>query len=145
MAGAVTVAPRALFVVFKPRTAAAEPRWWHRLLDPFRCHVLALWQDGAITLAAEHTGTVLRVETMALPAEEAARGLMWSWDAEALVLRPAPVAPRACLRPPLTCVELIKALAGIADWRVWTPRQLRRALIRRGARPVPPFRPWRSD
>lgn len=134
-----------MFVVFKPRTAAAEPRWWHRLLDRFRCHVLVLWQDGAVALAAEHVGTVLRVEAMTLPAEEAARGLMWSWDAEALAVRPAKVRPHACLRLPLTCVELVKALVGITDWRIWTPRQLRRALIRRGARPVPPYRVWRSD
>ncbi len=133
-----------VIVVFKPRTAAAQPRWWHRLLDPARCHVLALREENGVTIALEQIGTVLRVETMPLPAEEAARGLMWAWQAEALVVRPLSPPLRACLRPPLTCVELVKALVGLRSWRVWTPRQLRRALIRLGARPVSPYRPWRS-
>ena len=133
-----------IVVVFVPRAAAPRPRWWHRLLDPARCHVLALVRDNGATVALEHIGTTLRVETMALELDEAARGLMWAWGAEALRV-PVPAVPRrACLRPFLTCVELVKALAGIRSWRIWTPRQLRRALIRMGARPVSPYPAWRS-
>ncbi len=133
-----------MVVVFVPRAAAPRPRWWHRLLDPARCHVLALVRDNGVTVALEHIGTVLRVEAMALDLDEAARGLMWAWNAEALRV-PMPTVPRrAALRPFLTCVELVKALTGIRSWRVWTPRQLRRALIQVGARPVSPFPEWRT-
>lgn len=131
-----------LIVVFKPRTPDQPPRWWQRWLHPARRHVLALWQDGSVTLAAEHVGSRLRIETMALPVEEAARGLMWAWQAEALRVPCVPVPLRGMLRPPMTCVEFVKALLGLHDWRIWTPQQLRRALIRHGARPVSPYRPW---
>jgi hypothetical protein len=43
----------------------------------------------------------------------------------------------------LTCVEAVKARLGLLDWRVVTPRQLRRALIRIGARPLSPYPEWR--
>jgi hypothetical protein len=41
------------------------------------------------------------------------------------------------LRPPATCVEVVKAALGIVAWWVLTPRQLARWLLRRGAVPVP--------
>lgn len=130
-----------LFLVFRPRAASAGLRWWQRLLDRHRAHVLALLPLGSRqTLALDHGGTRLVLELLAMEAETAARGLMWAWQAEALRLPlPPPLPPRARLRPPLTCVELVKALLGITAWHVLTPRQLRRAVIRLGARPVAPF------
>ena len=136
-------APGRVFVVFVPRAAAERPHWWHGLLDRFRVHVVAVWQAGApggsVALSLNHRGRRLLVEPLGgMSAEDAARGLMWAWGAEALVVRAA-AAPGAALRPPMTCVEAVKALLGIVDWRVWTPRQLRRALIRRGARALSPY------
>ena len=133
--------PAEVFVVFRPRAASAGLRWWQRLFtDRYRAHVVALLPAGpARSLALVHGGSVLSAEWIDRSAEEVARGLMWAWDGEALRVRPRSAERRACLRPPMTCVELIKALLGVHDWRVWTPRQLRRALVRLGARPVPPF------
>lgn len=130
-----------LFLVFRPLDATTGARWWQRLLDRHRAHVLAILPIGpSRSLAMNHAGTALSLEVMDMPAEEAARGLMWSWQAEALRLVPPALPPmRACLRAPLTCVEAVKALLGITSWRVLTPRQLRRAVIRMGARPLPPF------
>lgn len=41
------------------------------------------------------------------------------------------------IRPPLlmTCTEVVKSQLGIRDWRIWTPNQLRSALLKRGAKP----------
>ena len=130
-----------VFLVFRPLAATDGARWWQRLLDRHRVHVLAILPLGpGRSLALNHAGTAMSVEPVEMDAEDTARGLMWSWQAEALRL-PAPALPpaRASLRGPLTCVEAVKALLGITSWRVLTPRQLRRAAIRMGARPVSPF------
>jgi hypothetical protein len=39
-------------------------------------------------------------------------------------------------RPPvlMTCTEVVKSQLGIRDWRIWTPGQLKSALLKRGAR-----------
>jgi hypothetical protein len=130
-----------VFLVFRPRQASNGLAWWHRLIDRHRAHVLAILPLGENqSVALNHGGTSLAVEPMGMGAEAAARGLMWSWQAEALrVPLPALPPPRARLRPPMTCVEAVKALLGLNAWRVLTPRQLRRAAIRMGARPVSPF------
>lgn len=129
-----------VFVIFVPRAAAPRPRWWHWLLDAARAHVMALWQAGPVAVALNHEGRHLIVETIPnLSAEEAARGLMWEWQAEALCVT-APTVPRgAAWRPFMTCVEAVKARLGLQDWRIVTPRQLRRALIRMGARALSPY------
>lgn len=134
-----TLTEREVFVVFRP---VARPRWWwHRVIDPARAHVLAIWREKGVTLALNHTGTVLAVEVVGLAPEDAARGLCLAWDAEALRLTVrVPEHGQPCLRPVMTCVEAVKALLGMTSWRIWTPRQLRRALIRRGARAVPIYR-----
>lgn len=132
-----------VFLVFRPLDATTGARWWQRLLDRHRAHVLAVLPLGpGRSLAVNHAGTAMSIEPMDMDAETAARGLMWSWQAEALRLGvPAMPPPRARLRAPMTCVEAVKALLGITSWCVLTPRQLRRAAIRMGARPVPPFPP----
>ena len=139
----VSAAPEEVFLVFRPRAASAGLRWWQRLFtDRHRAHVVALLPLGPErALALDHAGSVLSVELVEMPAEQAARGLMWSWDGEALRVQPRAVARRAALRPPMTCVEVAKALLGVHDWRVLTPRHLRRAAIGLGARPVAPYAP----
>lgn len=130
-----------VFVVFVPRAAAPRPRWWHRLLDAARVHVIAVWQAGPVALSLDHQGRHLAVEPvgLGLTAEDTARGLMWEWQAEALRVVPPAVPRGAAWRGPMTCVEAVKARLGLLDWRVVTPRQLRRALIRIGARPLSPY------
>lgn len=133
-------APAEVFVVFVPRCAAPRLCWWHRLLDPWRVHVMALWQVGRVALSIDHQGRHLSVEVLGdLTAEDAARGLMHAWSAEALRVTPIGGPRGAALRPWMTCVEVVKGLLGILDWRVVTPRQLRRAVVRMGARPLSPF------
>jgi len=133
--------PQEVFLVFRPRAASEGLRWWQRVFtDRHRAHVVALVPAGpARTLVLDHAGSVLGLEWVELSAESCARGLMWSWQGEALRVRPRAVERRAALRPPMTCVELVKALLGLEGWRIWTPRQLRRAVIRMGARPVAPY------
>ncbi|WP_051212647.1 hypothetical protein [Rubritepida flocculans] len=130
-----------LFLVFRPRRGAGVTAWWQRLLHPWRAHVLAVLPlSPGQSLAVDHEGARLRVEVMDLPAEQAARGLMWAWEAEALrVPLPPPAPPQARLRGPMTCVEVAKALLGLTGLRVLTPHHLRRAVIARGARPVSPY------
>lgn len=136
----MSAAPAEVFVLFVPAHAAPTPRWWHRLLDPARVHVVALWQAGRVALSLDHQGRHLVIEAIdTLPAEDAARGLMWAWHAEALRVAPRAVPRGGALRPAMTCVEAVKAVLGVLDWRILTPRQLRRALIRMGARPLSPF------
>jgi len=136
----MTATPAEVFVLFIPRAAAPRRCWWHALLDPCRVHVLAVWQAGRVALSLDHQGRHLSVEPIAdMTAEDTARGLMWAWDAEALRAVPEPAPRGAAWRPWMTCVEAVKAVLGILDWRVVTPRQLRRAMIRRGARPLSPY------
>ncbi len=129
-----------VFVLFVGRDAMPPRHWWQRWLDRARVHVLAVWQAGPVALSLDHQGRHLAIETLdELSAEYAARGLMWSWSAEALRVQPIAAPRGAAWRPCMTCVEAVKALLGIVDWRVVTPRQLRRALIRMGARPLSPY------
>ena len=132
--------PAAWFVVFKGRAGLEGRRWWHRLLHPAAQHVLAIREmEGGRALVLNHTGEQTLVELAEMPAEQLARGLMWALGAEVLrVAPPPPRQPRAMLRGPLSCVEHVKALLGLRLPFVWTPRQLRRALIWRGALPVAP-------
>lgn len=129
---------RTVYVVFRPAPAA---RWWQRLLHAQRRHVVALWEDHGVTLALDHRGSVLHIEHVrSMTPEETARGLMAAWPgAEAMQVQVETPAAAPCLRPPLTCVEAVKALLGIRSWRIWTPHQLRRALIRQGAAAVPMY------
>lgn len=136
----MTTAPAEVFVLFVPASAVPARRWWHALLDRTRVHVLAVWQAGPVALSLDHQGRHLAIEPLGeLPAEDATRGLMWAWSAEALRVTPLHEPRGAAWRPCMTCVEAVKAVVGMLDWRVVTPRQLRRALIRMGARPVSPY------
>lgn len=45
-----------------------------------------------------------------------------------------PSPPRPVWRGPMTCVTLTKAVLQIDAWKVWTPKQLYRYLIRNGGR-----------
>jgi hypothetical protein len=120
-----------------------ERRWWHRLLGRARLHVMALRAEGPQSLVINPEGLALRVTVEPMDVEDLARGLMltpgWDWaEVEALRILLPDVPTRPLLRGPATCVEVVKMALGIvAPWCL-TPAQLRRLLIRRGARPVSP-------
>ena len=134
--------PVVWFVAFKPAGAIARPRWWTRALHAGYRHCLAARQEGEhATLVLDHTGTRLRAELVPVPIGAFLRGLQ---DHAAcwvlMVALPMAGAAVAWLRPPMTCVELVKAALGIRAWWIVTPRQLARHLRRRlGALPVLPL------
>lgn len=128
------------FLLFTRRPTGLGLRWWHRLLDRRFAHVVVVRPMDVGSLIVQPFGKLLHIEWSYHPAEDQARGLMWAWGARGLRV-PAPPDREAPpeLRPFMTCVEVAKAMLGLSDWSIVTPRQLWRALIRRGARVVPRF------
>ena len=140
--------PVVWFVAFKPASAIAHPRWWTRALHAGYRHCLAARQEGEnATLVLDHCGTRLRAELVPVPIGAFLRGLQ---DHAAcwvlMVALPMAGAAVAWLRPPMTCVELVKAALGIRACWIVTPRQLARHLRRRcGAVPILPLTHMEPD
>jgi hypothetical protein len=130
------------FVLFGDGFAERAP-WWHRFLAPGYRHVMALratW-SGSITVLAEHTGGHLVVEVLPEPVNDVVlRYLSLPQVRHALkvaVPNPDHLPGATTLRPPMTCVEAVKALLGIRAPRIIFPRQLARHLRAAGAWDVP--------
>lgn len=117
-----------LWVVFSGET---ELPWLRRLLRPGFRHCYALINDGQrwmtfdplahkIELAVHHHAPV----GFDLPAWLRQRGL------KVLAVAPTnkPEVPKPLPPAPFTCVEAMKRLIGLRDWRIWTPYQLYQAL-----------------
>lgn len=127
------------FVVFPARSPGlGRPRWWQRLLAPRWRHVLACRAEGERTLVVDHGGSHLRIEMVDAPIGAFIAAMQAEADAWVLSTPPMSTPASIALRPPLTCVEAVKALLGIRDPCVLTPRQLARRLRRLGAVPVLP-------
>lgn len=134
--------PVVWFVAFKPASAIARPVWWTRWTHAGYRHCLVARQQGEdATLVLDHAGTRLRCDVVPVPIGAFLRGLQEHAACWVLiVVLPMAGAALAWLRPPLTCVELVKSALGIRAWWIVTPRQLARFLRRRcGAQVVLPF------
>lgn len=138
--------PVVWFVAFKPAPAIAHPRWWTRALHAGYRHCLAARQEGDATLVLDHAGSRLRAELVPVPIGAFLRGLQEHAACWVLMVAlPMAGAAFAWLRPPMTCVELVKAALGIRAWWIVTPRQLARHLRSHlGAVPVLPIPEERS-
>lgn len=131
------------WVMFGDAGPSSRP-WWHRLLAPGYRHVIAMRAATNLqTLAVEHVGSRLVVE-------------LWPWQVEDTVLRylqqgqvqhamrirvpgPDDVTHIPTLRPPMTCVEAVKAVLGMQAPLIVFPQQLARRLRAMGAQDVPTF------
>jgi hypothetical protein len=133
------------FVGFPTADSGIAPRggwrWWRWFTAPGYRHVCA-WcpaGDGG-TLFVDPLAGRLTVEYFPQPVEQVTRHFV---DAGIWTLAFPGVLPGPHRRPPLrplvTCTEVIKAAIGLRAWSVITPRQLARALRRRGAVPVLPL------
>lgn len=137
--------PVVWFVAFKPASAIARPVWWTRFTHAGYRHCLVARQEGeAATLVLDHAGTRLRVDLVPVPIGAFLRGLQEHAACWVLmVVLPMAGAAVAWIRPPMSCVELVKAALGIRAWWIVTPRQLARYLRRRcEAKTVLPFSNW---
>jgi hypothetical protein len=130
------------FVLFGDGFSTPAP-WWHRFLAPGYRHVMAMratWSRG-VTLTFEHVGNRFIAEAVPMPVDELVlRYLSQRQVHHALGFSlPGPdlVDAAAMLRPPMTCVEVVKALLGIRAPRIIFPRQLARHLRAAGAWDVP--------
>jgi hypothetical protein len=120
-------------VAFVPAGEVDRQSWWQSRLDAAHRHCFAFRAaPGGITQVVNHVGTAMTVELAPVDAAAAAR----RFAAKGIRMLAAPAVtgePRASLRPAMTCVEVVKALIGMRDWRVWTPRQLAERMMRSGA------------
>jgi len=130
----------AWFVVFpRRRIGLARTAWWMRALRPGWRHCFAARPFAQATLVLEHAGTQLDVTLDPAPTGEVLRRCIEETDALVLLVPDRDVEPRAAMRGPMTCVEVVKATLGIRAPFVLTPRALFRHLRRhRGARLVLP-------
>lgn len=102
-----------------------------------KSHCFCLRYDGqaARWVLVEHS--VVGLDVQILP-DEQAEAVIQSCLTHGSMLA-APGGKKTIIqRPPvlMTCTEVVKSQLGIRDWRIWTPGQLRSALLRRGARPL---------
>lgn len=89
------------------------------------------------SLLIEHVGSDLRLTQCTRNAEQMALAYLEAGEVRhAYLMRPCRPPPRPRLRPPMTCVEVVKAILGIHAPFVLTPLQLARHLVARGARDV---------
>ena len=128
--------PHLWVIAFVPHDQVEATAWWQRPLAPGYRHVFAFRALAeSLTEIVNHMGRALhfqvtteRADVLAARFAEAGMTL--------LAMPPESTAPRAMLRGPMTCVEVVKALLGWRGLLILTPRQLERALRRRGAQPV---------
>lgn len=116
-------------VVFVPRMA--EAAWWARPLHYQHCYLAQ--RQGRLTQILHHEGLFLRVETAEEDIWRHLARMCAEKQAVAWVTQRRLRAARAMIRPPMTCVEVVKAALGIAAPWIFTPRQLERHLSRHGA------------
>lgn len=122
-------------VAFVPASALAALTWWQHLLTGYR-HVFAFRACGPeVTEVVNHTGRLLDFTVQPLPASELAARLA-AEGMHLVATAPQVGGPRALLRGPMTCVEVVKALLGLRAPFVVTPRGLAAHLARRGAQIV---------
>jgi len=115
--------------------AGAPPRWWQRPLRRGFRHVWACRSDGPRrTLQVEHVGTRLCIRVEDLPLTDVLAAARVVAAPAMLAARQPEHRPRAVLRGPMSCVETCKALLGIRDPLVLTPRQLWNHCRAHGAR-----------
>ncbi|NBX65883.1 MAG: hypothetical protein EBQ96_02695 [Proteobacteria bacterium] len=115
----------AFYIVFSGKTDV----WWLRLLRPGFRHCFALVRDTERWIVVDPMLHKMEVLTTAcphdfdLPAWMRARGYR--------VLRVPVLTPmrRALAPAPFTCVEAMKRLIGLQEWRIFTPWQLYRRLV----------------
>lgn len=99
------------------------------------CFCLRFDAKAACWLLVEHSVVGLDVQALS---DAQARAIIATCLEHGSILK-AKGGPKTIVqRPPvlMTCTEVVKAQLGIRDWRIWTPGQLRSALLRRGARPI---------
>lgn len=123
-------------VAFVPHDQVEATAWWQRPLAPGYRHVFAFraLAEG-LTEIVNHMGRALHFAVTTEGADVLAARFAQS-GMVLVAIPPDSTAPRAMLRGPMTCVEVIKALLGWRGLLILTPRQLERALRRRGARAV---------
>jgi hypothetical protein len=128
--------PDVWVVAFVPHDQVEATAWWQRPLAPGYRHVFAFraLAEG-LTEIVNHSGQALAFQVTTEGADAIAARFNQSCITM-LAMPPDSTAPRAMLRGPMTCVEVVKALLGWRGLLILTPRQLERALRRRGARPV---------
>jgi hypothetical protein len=137
---ALAGAGAAWFVIF-PMTSPVVA-WWHRLLRPGWRHCYAIRAvTPELLIEVNHGGATMRVVVQARSIGERLRAEMDATAALVLVVPDgAPPPPSFCLRGPMTCVEVTKAVLGVRAPCVFTPRQLWRHLRAMGsAHPVMPI------
>lgn len=137
------------FVVFFPARGMLRRPWWLAWLHRGYAHCLACRAEGETrTLIMDHRGRRLRADAVRVPIGTFLGEMLAQPDAPWILAvdcaAPAD-GPEALLRPPMTCVEVVKAALGLSAPFVLTPRQLARHLRgSMGARPVLPIPTERS-
>ncbi|MBR0651355.1 hypothetical protein GXW78_16905 [Roseomonas terrae] len=130
------------FVLFGDGFSMPRP-WWYRFLAPGYRHVIAMRGNGVgwSTIIIEHVGSRMIVDVRPDPVDEV---VLWYMQhnriTHALKVRvpnPDDAPPVALLRPPMTCVEAVKAVLGLSAPRIIFPRQLAHRLRAMGAWEVP--------
>lgn len=116
-------------VIFVPTMAV--PPWWARPLHYQHCYLAQ--PSGDNTLVLHHEGLFLRTEILPESLGLHLHRMMRDKAVVAWTTRRRAIASRPMLRPPMTCVEVVKAALGIAAPWIFTPRQLERHLICHGA------------
>jgi hypothetical protein len=101
-------------------------------------HVFALRHDGANNAWVFTEWCTDRLYVQAVPPATALKLMAWARsDGALLAMEPRTAGPPAFPCLPLFCVTWVKHLLGLRRCLAVTPFQLFRALLRRGARPVP--------
>lgn len=106
-------------------TDTAHDYWWNRFLEPGFRHVIALKREGGGWIAFHSRAEFVDIEIIYQP--------VTAWDIvpgatiqRVVAFRKAGIVRSAWHTGPITCVENVKALLGIRNWRVRTPYQLHR-------------------
>jgi hypothetical protein len=123
--------PQTVYIVFADRPDA--PRiapWWVRIFTcPDFRHVYAIKQQTLGIVILDPVGLSVRVSWYPIDAEDAARKI--AALPHHRVVRLDTVYPEAYrVRGLITCVSVVKAMAGVTGWRIITPYQLYRWLLR---------------
>jgi hypothetical protein len=119
------------YVAFSPRATHLMP-WWVRLFtrDNFQ-HCYAFRDYNGITLIVNHIAQGLLVDATNVKAVDCAKAIARD-KGETIVLFASRLKPRYTPRGVQSCVSVVKALIGLAAWRVWTPQGLYQYLIDNG-------------
>ncbi len=123
--------PQTVYIVFadNPDAARVAP-WWVRIFTrPGFRHVYALQQQTLGTVMLDPVGLSVRVSWYPIDAADAAARV--AATPHHRVVRLDTTHPDAYrVRGLITCVSVVKAMAGVTGWRIITPYQLYRRLQR---------------